>query len=50
MSGDSGVDNEPILFYTEEMTVSKLIFLKHKGISIDLYYDVLNKLKSINQE
>ena len=44
MSGDFGVDNEPVLFYTEEMTVSKLIFLEHKGINIDLYCQVMKKL------
>jgi len=44
MSGDFGVDNEPVLFYTEEMTVSKLILLKHKGIELNLYQQVMRKL------
>ena len=30
MSGDIELQDEPILFYDEEMTVSKLIVLKHK--------------------
>ena len=30
MSGDPGLKDEPILFYSEEMTVAKLIFLEYK--------------------
>ena len=45
MSGDFGLHHEPILFYSEEMTDSKLIFLKHKGIELNLYQKVMEKLK-----
>ena len=45
MSGDFGLQHEPILFYSEEMTDSKLIFLKHKGIELNLYQKVMEKLK-----
>ena len=34
MSGDSGL-NEPIVFYSAEMTMAKAILLKHKGIHLD---------------
>tara|TARA_R100000773_G_C4169247_1_gene83641 strand:+ start:348 stop:497 length:150 start_codon:yes stop_codon:yes gene_type:complete len=44
MSGDLGIDDEPVLFYCEKMTISKLIFLQHKGIKIDLYYQILETL------
>ena len=33
MSGDSGLQEQPIIFYSEEMTVSKMILLGKKGIS-----------------
>ena len=44
MSGDPGLQDEPILFYSEEMTLSKLILLKLKGIKIDLYIQEKKKL------
>ena len=47
MSGDPGLQDEPILFYSEEMTVSKLILLKHKGIKIDLYIQAKKKLEEL---
>ena len=49
MSGDVGLDNEPIIFYTEEMTVSKLIVLKHKGIKFNNYNTVMNKIKETHE-
>jgi hypothetical protein len=49
MSGDVGLDNEPIIFYTEEMTVSKLIVLKHKGIKFNHYNTVMNKIKETHE-
>tara|TARA_R100000700_G_C3161977_1_gene137863 strand:+ start:1431 stop:1583 length:153 start_codon:yes stop_codon:yes gene_type:complete len=45
MSGDFGLQHEPILFYSEEITISKLILLQHKGIKLDLYYQVIEKLE-----
>jgi len=47
MSGDPGLKDEPILFYSEEMTVSKMILLKHKGIRIDLYIQTKKKLEEL---
>ena len=47
MSGDPGLQDEPILFYSEEMTLSKLILLKLKGIRIDLYIQAKKKLKEL---
>tara|TARA_R100001509_G_scaffold24616_1_gene12881 strand:+ start:1238 stop:1390 length:153 start_codon:yes stop_codon:yes gene_type:complete len=44
MSGDFGLQHEPILFYSEEMTDSKLILLKHKGVELNLYQQVIEKL------
>ena len=44
MSGDAGLQEEPILFYSEEMTVSKLIVLKHKGVEFDMYNKVMKKI------
>ena len=47
MSGDPGLQDEPILFYSEELTVSKLILLKLKGIKIDLYIQAKKKLEEL---
>ena len=44
MSGDLQLQDEPILFYDEEMTVTKLIVLKHKGVELDLYSKVMKKI------
>jgi len=44
MSGDPGLQDEPVLFYSEELTLSKLILLKLKGIKIDLYIQAKKKL------
>ena len=34
MSGDIGLE-QPIVFYTQEMTKAKLILLEHKGIKLE---------------
>ena len=47
MSGDPGLQDEPILFYSEEMTLSKLILLKLRGIRIDLYIQAKKKLEEL---
>ena len=44
MSGDFELQDEPILFYSDEMTVTKLIALRHRGIKLHLYSRVMNKL------
>ena len=47
MSGDPGLQDEPVLFYSEEMTLSKLILLKLKGIKIDLYIQAKINLEEL---
>tara|TARA_A100001015_G_C14632250_1_gene572164 strand:+ start:298 stop:447 length:150 start_codon:yes stop_codon:yes gene_type:complete len=44
MSGDIELQDEPILFYDKEMTITKLIVLKHKGVEFDLYSKVMKKI------
>ena len=44
MSGDTGLQDEPIIFYDEEMTLSKLIVLKHKGVEFHIYNKVMKKI------
>ena len=46
MSGDFELHDEPVIFYSEEMTVTKIIALKHRGIKLHLYSRVMNKLES----
>ena len=50
MSGDPGLKDEPILFYSEEMTVAKLIFLEYKGIDIKHYFDCVSSCDTDNKE
>ena len=50
MSGDIGLHNEPIIFYSKEMTLSKIIVLKHKGIEFDLYKRVVKKLDKLKSK
>ena len=37
MSGDSGLQEQPVIFYSEEMTASKMILLIKKGITFKQY-------------
>jgi|TARA_B100000131_G_C17570094_1_gene390506 hypothetical protein len=37
MSGDSGLQEQPVIFYSEEMTKSKMILLVKKGITFKNY-------------
>ena len=37
MSGDSGLQVQPVIFYSEEMTKSKMILLVKKGITFKNY-------------
>ncbi len=37
MSGDSGLQEQPVIFYSEEMTKSKMILLIKKGITFKQY-------------
>ena len=49
MSGDVGLENEPIIFYSKKMTQSKMIVLKHKGVQFNLYKKAMKKLKETNE-
>jgi len=44
MSGDISLEDEPVIFYSKYMTVSKVIVLKHKGVNFNLYRTVLEKI------
>ena len=43
MSGDTGLHEQPIIFYDEEITEAKKILLRHKGI--ELAYLKINSKK-----
>ena len=47
MSGDISLKNEPIIFYSDQMTASKVILLKHKGIKFSLYHKVIKKIDNL---
>ena len=49
MSGDVGVDNEPIIFYSEKMTMAKLILLSHKGIPYHLYKNTMETINNTKE-
>ena len=45
MSGDVGLQDEPIIFYDEEMTIQqRRLFLKHKGVEFHMYNKVMKKI------
>ena len=45
MSGDSGLQEQPVIFYSEEMTVSKMILLSKKGVTFKKYEYLLDVLE-----
>ena len=47
MSGDLGFQHEPIIFYSEKMTLSKRIFLEHKGVEFNLFKKVMKKIDKL---
>ena len=47
MSGDIGLHDDPIIFYSKYMTASKVIVLKHKGIRFNLYHKVIKKIDNL---
>ena len=47
MSGDVNLQDEPVIFYSEEMTMTKMVVLKHKGIKLKLYSKVLKKIDNL---
>ena len=46
MSGDVSLQEEPVIFYSEEMTMAKMVVLKQKGIKLKLYTKVLKKIEN----
>ena len=44
MSGDVSLQEEPVIFYSEEMTMAKMVVLKQKGIKLKLYTKVIKKI------
>ena len=42
MSGDIGLHEQPIIFYDEEITETKKVVLKHKGIEL-AYLEINNQ-------
>ena len=47
MSGDVSLQEEPIIFYSEEMTMAKMVVLKQKGIKLKLYTKILKKIDNL---
>ena len=47
MSGDLGLEHEPIIFYSKEMTMAKMIMLRHKGVQFHLYSKVIKKIDKL---
>jgi len=47
MSGDVNLQDEPVIFYSEEMTMAKLVVLKQKGIKLKLYTKILKKIDKL---
>ena len=47
MSGDVNLQDEPVIFYSEEMTMAKMVVLKQKGIKLKLYTKVLKKIDNL---
>ena len=47
MSGDVSLQDEPIIFYSEKMTMAKMVVLKQKGIKLKLYTKVLKKIDKL---
>ena len=45
MSGDVGLDYEPIIFYSKKMTRAKMVVLKHKGVKFNLYSKVMKTMR-----
>ena len=43
MSGDSGLQEQPVIFYSEEMTLAKIILLSKKGITFKQYEYLLEE-------
>tara|TARA_R100000234_G_scaffold115363_1_gene91278 strand:+ start:764 stop:910 length:147 start_codon:yes stop_codon:yes gene_type:complete len=47
MSGDVNLQDEPIIFYSEKMTMAKMVVLKQKGIKLNLYSKIIKKIDKL---
>ena len=47
MSGDVNLQEEPVIFYSEEMTLAKMVVLKQKGIKLKIYTKILKKIDNL---
>ena len=47
MSGDVNLQEEPVIFYSKEMTMAKMIVLEQKGIKLNLYTKILKKIDNL---
>ena len=47
MSGDVSLQDEPIIFYSEKMTMAKMVVLEKKGIKLKLYSKVIKKIDKL---
>ena len=47
MSGDVNLQDEPVIFYSEEMTMAKMVVLKQKGIKLKLYTKVIKNIDNL---
>ena len=50
MSGDPEPKDEPKIFYSEEITVTKLIVLKQQKDPVDDYFDCVSSCDTDNKE
>ena len=49
MSGDPEPKDEPKIFYSEEITPTKLIALKHQKDPVDNYFDCVSSCDTDNK-
>ena len=47
MSGDVNLQDDPVIFYSEEMTMAKMVVLKQKGIKLKLYTKIIKKIDKL---
>ena len=50
MSGDPEPKDEPRVFYSEEITVTKLIVMKQQKNPVDNYFDCVSSCDIVNKE
>ena len=47
MSGDVNLKEEPVIFYSKEMTMAKMIVLEQKGVKLNLYNKISKKIDKL---